>query len=132
MSEYNFKKFTKTGAKLGNYTISISASCSFGFNSGFYNKEQIKNYKKVVLFFDGKRKAVAFQFTNDEKALGAFTVIHGNQGSTGSVTARSFFVENGLDKMNYSGKKTPKKISDEALGNLYVIHLEEKELSKSN
>jgi hypothetical protein len=125
--DYNFKKFTKVGSKLGNYTISLSGkSFSFGFNSGFYTKENIKDYKKVVLFYDAKNKAVAFKFTNDEEAEGAFTVIHSNNGSTGSVTAKSFIINNGISE--YSGKKKPNIIKDDDFGELFVINLLEKKL----
>lgn len=126
MSEYSFKKFTKTGSKLGNYTITVSKGGTFGFNAGFYDKEGIAKYKKVVLYYDAKKRAVAFQFTRDTNAEGSFTLIHSNAGSTGSVTAHSFFINNGLDKMNISGRKTPKKISDQEVGTLYVIDLDEK------
>ncbi len=120
---YNFKKFVKKGARLGNYSISLSPSYSFGFNSGFYNKEGVKNYKKVVLFYDKRQKTVGFQFTRDEDAEGAFTIIHGKTQSTGSVTVRSFIIQNNLYKKNYFGKKTPTKIIDNKIGELFVIQL---------
>src|SRR3989338_5286329 len=110
MSEYNFKKFTKRGSKLGNYSISVTSSYSFGLNSGFYSKEVIKQYKKVVLFYDKAKNAVAFHFTNDEDAEGAFTVVHHNTGTTGSITARSFFIENEINKKELVGRKIPQKI----------------------
>jgi len=124
--EYNFKKFTKVGSKSGNYSISInSKSFSFGFNSGFYSKENINKYKKVVLFFDEQKKAIAFNFTNDEKAEGAFTVVHGNNQSTGSVSTKSFFVNNKLNTAGHSGKRKPKKINSNNFGLLFVIELDE-------
>jgi len=124
--EYNFKKFTKVGSKLGNYSISVNGkSFSFGFNSGFYSKEKIKNYKKVILFFDESKKAVAFHFTNDENAKGAFTIIHSNNRTTGSTTAKSFFIDNKIaGEEKYFGQKTPKKIQDNNFGLLFVIELD--------
>lgn len=123
MEIYNFRKFTRTGSRRGNYSISLSPSFSFGFLSGFYRKEGIKNYKKVILFYDKDSKAVAFQFTNDLESEGAFTVIHGKKQSTGSVTARSFVFENDLNKKEYFGRRIPKKITDNEFGELFVIHL---------
>jgi hypothetical protein len=122
--EYNFKKFTKVGSKLGNYSISFNGkSFSFGFNSGFYNKERINKYKKVILFYDENKKAVAFNFTNDEQAEGVFTVIHSNNKTTGSVTAKSFVVNNKLGREEYFGQRKPKKINDENIGELFVVEL---------
>jgi len=121
MNQYNFVKFTKTGSKLGNYSIGLTKSQTFGFNSGFYNREGIKNYKKVVLFYDKKQKSVAFQFINDERAEGAYTLIHIN--GAGSVTPRSFIAENDLDKDEYRGQRTPEKVRDPQFGTLYVIQL---------
>lgn len=122
---YNFKKFTRTGARFGNYTISLNASYSFGFNSGFYNKENISQYKKVVLFYDPESEAVAFHFTNDENSDGAFTVVHHK--GTGAVSARSFILKNGLNEKKYYGKKGVKKIQDQQFGELYVVDLIKKE-----
>ncbi len=125
MSDYNFIRFTKTGSKLGNYGISVNSSNSFGLLSGFYSKEGIIKFKKVVLFFDKSKKAVAFSFTNDENAEGAFTISHSK--SNGSVSARSFFIENELKQSQFIGKKTPKKEKDDRLGTLYVIDLLKRE-----
>ena len=120
MSDYKFVRFTKTGSK-GSYNISTNASYSFGLLSGFYSKENISKYKKAVLFFDKKNNAVAFSFTNDENAEGAFAITHGK--NTGSVSCRSFFLENELKQEQYLGKRVPRKITDEKLGALYVVDL---------
>lgn len=132
MENYNFKKFIKVGSKLGNYSISFNGkSFSFGFNSGFFVKENIAGFKKVILFYDDNKKAVAFNFTNDEQAEGAFSVIHSKNQTTGSVTAKSFVVENSLCKDEYFGKKIAKKIKDENLGELFVIDLLDDGLQKT-
>lgn len=123
MDEYHLIPFTHTGARVGNYAISLNPTLSFGFLSGFYTKEDIRKYKKVILFFDKDRKAVGFKFTNDPNAEGIFTIIHGKKQSTGSVTAHSFIRANDLDKKEYFGKKTPKKIIDKDFGEVFVIDL---------
>lgn len=120
---YEFEMFTKPGARAGSYEISYNGSGSFGLMSGFYNKENIKNFKKVVLFFDKNRNAVAFKFTNDEDALGAFAVIHAANQSTGAISARSFAISNDIYKSELRGRKTPKKIKDPKFGELFVIEL---------
>lgn len=123
-NSYSFKRFTKVGSKLSNYTISFNGkSLTFGFNGGFYTREKISSYKKVVLFFDDKKKAIAFLFTNNENEKGAFTIIHGNESTTGSVTAHSFVSDNNLKDQRYFGKMEPKKITDKLLGEIFVIDL---------
>ena len=122
MNDYNFKKFTKIGSRLSSYSISFNGkSYSFGFNSGFYAKEEINQYKKVVLFYDKEKKVVAFRFINEDEK-GAFTLVHSTKGKTGSITAKSFIIDNELNKEEYYGKKIPEKINYDNLV-LYVIHL---------
>jgi hypothetical protein len=122
--EYNFKKFTRVGSKLSNYSISFNGkSYSFGFNGGFYTQENIASFKKVVLFFDEERKAVAFSFTNDEKAEGAFSLIHGSNKTSGSVTAKSFIVNSKICDDKYFGSKKPHKIQDVQNGQMFVVEL---------
>lgn len=120
--EYSFVRFTGNGSKLSNYSISVNASFSFGILSGFYSKENINKFKKVVLFFDEKNKAIAFHFTNDENAEGAFAVAHVK--NSASIGARTFFVKHELLRdAKFLGKKLPRKIKDEKLGTLFVIDL---------
>lgn len=127
MSEYNFKKFTARGAKLGNYSISLTKSNSFGFSAAFCGKEGIRKYKKVIMFYDKEKKSVAFHFTNEENAEGAFTVINHKKGKTSSVTCRSFLIANEIDnKPEYFGSRIPKRINYDNLI-LYVVDLKKDE-----
>src|SRR3989338_3971938 len=125
MSDYNFIRFIRKGSKFGNYSISINKSDSFGFNSGFYSKEEIKKFKRVILFFDKSKNAVAFQFTNDDNAEGSYAVTHGK--NSGSVSAHSFFLEHNLKQDQFLGRKIPKKEKDDRLPILYFIDLVKKE-----
>lgn len=92
----------------GDYFISFSKS-DFMISSVFYSKENIKNFSRVVLYFDEEKKAVGFEFTNESNTEGAFVLIHGNKGTTGSISARSFVKANNLDNPEYFGRKIPKK-----------------------
>lgn len=126
-SSYNFVRFTGRGSKLSNYKISINKSGSLGLLSGFYSKENIKNYQKAILFFDRAKKIIGISFTNDLNADGAFKITHNKtHGSSGSITAHSFFVGNDLTQSDYFGQKTPRKEKDDKLGTLYVLDLLEK------
>ncbi len=121
MSEYNFIEFTKLGSKIGNYTVSIHKS-GFSFNSGFYNRENIKQYKKVAFLYDPNKKAIALRFINEDNVKGAFSITH-HKGATGSVTARSFMAEHKLENEEFYRKYEPKKIEDNKFGTLFVLEL---------
>jgi len=118
---FKFELFTKLGARLKNYTISLGRHGGFGFNSSFYNKEGIKNYSHVLLSFDKNSKAVGFQFTSNSKTLGAFTITHGN--NSGSVVAHSFLASCDINPEDYLGKYAPEKYNDKKLGELFYIVL---------
>lgn len=118
--EYNFSKFISVGSRLGNYFISLNKS-GFIISSGLYVKEGIKNFLKVVLYFDNSRKAIGMEFTtniNDE----GFTIIHNNSKTSGSVSARSFIIANSLNDPKYYGRCKPKKINYQGK-NIFVIDL---------
>lgn len=122
MAEFNFKKYVGIGTRSGDYFISFNKS-GFMISSGFYSRENIKNFSKVVLYFDEEKLAVAMQFTNEDNAEGAFKLIHGNNKTTGSVTAVSFVKKYNLNNPSYFGRKVPQKINYEGAGELYVIEL---------
>lgn len=123
-----FQKFVSNGARFSNYSISYNdKSYSFGFSSGFYNQEKIKNFKYVVLFYSDVDNSCAFQFTNEEGADGAFKITHNTNGNSGSVGCRSFIAAHQLHKTEYFGRKKPKKIIDPEFGELWVIKLSGKD-----
>lgn len=127
---YNLEKFVNVGSRVSNYFISFNKS-GFMISSGFYTKEGIKNFSKVVLYFDSEKKAIGMEFINDNDAEGAFALIHANKGTTGSVSARSFITTYNLNKPEYFGRKVPKKI--EYQGNeIFVIDLIENENESKN
>lgn len=119
--DFNFKKFEDIGKRYSNYTISISKSFGIGFNGGFYHKEKVGKFKNVVLHYDPKKKAIAFDFTNDDSEKSGFKITHGS--NSGMIVARSFFKAMGLDVNTHSGKYTPKIFEDKAAGKLFYIVL---------
>lgn len=120
---YKFVPYTNVGSRPGNYSISFNSAGFLGINSGFYVKENIKEYKRLGLYYDKSKKAIGLKFLKEEKAPNSFAIAHSANQSTGSVTARSFVVINNLNKSKYNGQKTPKKIVDPKYGMLYVIEL---------
>lgn len=128
-NSYNLTKFVSVGSRTGNYFISFNKS-GFMISSGFYLKERIKYFSKVVLYFDPERISVGIEFTSDDTAEGAFALTHGNQGRTGSISARSFVIANNLNKKEYFGRRNPKKINYQGR-EVFVIDLinQEQDLS---
>lgn len=120
--KYNLKKFVGMGSRKGDYFISFNKS-GFVISSDFCSKENVKNFSKVALYFDEEKKAVGFEFTNASNTEGAFALIHGNNGTTGSISAISFIKANNLDSPEYFGRKIPKKIAYEGIGDVFIIDL---------
>lgn len=121
----NFEQFTKTGTKLSNNNISISKAHSFGFNSGFYHRNNIKNFKFVVLFYNKQENSIGFLFSNDELD-GKFTVTHSENRTSGGVTCRSFFSNYDLKCGEMAGQYLPQEISHPNFGKMFVIDLNKK------
>jgi hypothetical protein len=122
--KFNFVVFEDVGAKRGSYTISISRHSAFGFNSGFYKKENIKNYSHVILSCDKSKKAIGFSFVKNPKAAGAWKISHGK--NSANVVAHSFFNANDLVPSRYVGKYQPHNYTDHKLGKLFYIILQKK------
>lgn len=119
--KYNLKKFVGVGSRSGDYFISFNKS-GLLISSGFYSQEKIIGFSKVVLYFDEKKVAVGLQFVRDNNAEGGFKLIHGNNKTTGSVSARSFVKTNNLNNPKYFGRKVPKKIDYQG-SEIFVIDL---------
>lgn len=120
---YNFKKFEKTNQRVEN-RITISASNSIGFPTKFFQDNHIGDYKYVVLYYDEIEKAVGIQFTNDEEEKHKFTLVKSKIGYGASIVATSFFKVNGIDAKLYRNKYDWEKVTEDGIGELYVIKLQ--------
>lgn len=127
--KFNFVTFEDVGAKFGKYTISLGAHGGFGFNSGFYKRENIKQYSYVVLSYDANKNAVAFNFTNDSTPKGAWKITHTHNKHSASVVVRSFFAAHDINPEKYTGKYTPNEYIDPKIGKLFYIILKHNEKS---
>lgn len=117
---YNFKKFESTGGKYET-RITITGSRSIGFPTKFYNENNIKRYKFVILFYDEEQKVIGLKFSDDKEEPHKYTLIKSdNYGA--SIVATSFFKKYNLDPKKYKGKYDWKKVRTE-FGNLFVIEL---------
>jgi hypothetical protein len=94
------------------------------FNVGFCHKANLEDTNAVILGYHPKKKAIIFQFTEDEKARGAFRLVH--RGSAASITPHSFFRAYELDQEEIIGCYTPYKQRIPKVGDVWLIKLDEK------
>lgn len=117
-----FQKFEKTNARQED-RITITTSNSIGFPTKFYQDNNLKDLKYVVLYFDKDNMSIGIQFTNNEDEKHKFTILRSNRGYGGAVIATSFFKVNAIDPKIYHGRYEWNKENPEGIGELYVIKL---------
>lgn len=119
---YNFKKFESIGGKYET-RFSITGSRSISFPTKFYEENNIRRFKFVVLFYDEDQKAIGLKFSDDESEPHKYTLIKSdNYGA--SIVATSFFKKYNLDPKKYKGKYDWKRVNTD-FGKLFVIELGE-------
>ncbi len=123
---YQFKKFEGRNVRQED-RITITKSNSIGFPQKFYQDNDIKNFKYVVLFWDESNKAIGIHFTNDEKEKNSFKIIHSKKGYGGQVVVRSFFRTYSIDPKVYHGRYEWEKYNLEGVGEIFVIKLKERD-----
>lgn len=123
VKKLNFVTFEDFGGKFTSYKISLGKHGGFGFNSGFYKKEDIRKYSHVLLSYDKNNNAVGFRFTNDKNLRGVYKIIHTANVNSASVVVHSFFGAHGINYKEYADKYDPKEYSDPQMGKLYYIIL---------
>ena len=128
-----FQQFQKTGVKLGKNIIGIMRSLGFTFSAGFYHRNNVKNYKYVVLFYNPENgRSIGFAFTNSEDVKGKFKLTKSERDTSGSVTCVSFFNNFNLAKNidEIAGKYEPKETEHPFFDKMYYIKLDEKQTKK--
>ena len=120
-NKFNFEEFTSFGGK---FTPKISLGPGgFGFSSGFYNRYGLKDSVALKLFYDKAKMAIGFKFLETNESG---SVKLKNRTIGGYVAARSFLGKYGIDVKKYGGRYDPQEITDDSLGKVYVIQLEER------
>lgn len=127
--DYSFIKFEGTNVRLES-RITITKSKSIGFPTEFSEKNNIKNYKYVVLYFDKNKKAIGIKLTSDELEKNRFSIIKSPKYGA-SIIAQSFFKANGIDPEKYHGRYEWKKVDVEGVGKIFVIELDNQKLENN-
>lgn len=122
----NFVKFEGRNKRQED-RITITKSEGIGFPTKFYQDNNLKDLKFVVLYWDSESKMIGIQFTNDEAEKSKFSILRSGQGYGGNITARSFFKENNIDVKKYYGRYEWEKTNIEGIGELYTVALKERQ-----
>lgn len=117
-------KFEEAGKRMVD-RITITKGGTIGFPTLFYNKNSVKSFKYVILYYSPAEKAIGIELSNDDTEKGKLNISHSNQGYGASVNSRSFFRRNEIDYVAYSDKY---KWTKEPFNGkeLFVIRLTEK------
>lgn len=120
--EYNFEQFTEFKGKF-TQIISLGKTGGFGFSTGFLERNNLKDYGFIKVFYDKNKNAVAFSFYK-EKTEGA--VKFKSRGAGGYFSSKSFIGKYNINPNKYQGRYTPEIINHPDIGRIYVIHLVDK------
>jgi hypothetical protein len=121
--EYNLKKFEGRNARLEN-RLTITKSFSVGFPQKFYQDNEIKTYKYVVLYWDSESKVIGINFTNNEQEKSKFSIIHSKIGYGGSIATRSFLKTNKIDPNIHHGRYEWEKIKIDDTKEVFIVKLD--------
>lgn len=128
-TKFNWKKFDNVHARLED-RITVTKTGAIGFPTKFYEDNNIKEYKYVVLYYDEAQKALGIHFTSDDSQKSKFTIIRSKQGYGGSAVVRNFFKISKVDPEKYYGRYDFTIANEEGIGKLYAFQLKERDDSK--
>ena len=123
--QYSWKRFDNIHARLED-RITVTKNGAIGFPTRFYQDNNIKDYKYIVLYYDEAQKAIGIHFTNDENEKSKFSILHSKQNYGGSAVVRSFFKVSRIDPKIYYGRYDFTVRQEPELGTLYVFQLKER------
>lgn len=125
-TKFSWKKFDNLHARLED-RITVTKTGAIGFPTKFYEDNNIKEYKFIVVYYDESRNALGIHFTADENEKSKFAIAHSKQGYGGSAIVRSFFKVSRIDPKRYYGRYNFSIAEEEGIGKLYVFQLKERE-----
>jgi hypothetical protein len=126
----DFKPFQNEGLTRVIDKITITKGNQFNFPTAMYQRNHLKNYKAVRLYYNKKASQVGIEFLKDQEE-GSFKMILSEGGRYGAfIVAKSFFFLNDLKAEDYAGRYSydSVKFTDmgaDRPGSLYVISLKD-------
>jgi hypothetical protein len=117
--------FTEKGTWKRKPRITITNNDTISFNSAFSYRARLKGKTHVRLAYSPKRRQIIFDFTEDPKAPGSFTLVHKGSNSF-SVACRSFFYAHDFDKEEIAGRYEPHRERIPKIGECWLIRLGER------
>lgn len=124
-----FKLFDNSALSRVVDKITITKNYSINFPSAFYKINNLYEKKSVLLFYNNKRNQMAFVFRNECDPRG-FKITAPNNGQNGGyITAKNFFVLNGIvDKIeigryDYRREETEESVDKDPV---YLLQLKYK------
>ena len=125
--------FKNVRAKVSQPYVIITSRKQIVLSSGFLHHTGLFTSKMthVILAFSKSKKAIALNFTNNDKSIGALKITKiGSQASkknniigTASISASSFFNYHNINCSDYSAKYIAIKENITDIGDLWVIYL---------
>jgi len=111
------EKFIKVGNTATEEKVAIWSKGQIGINRVLVEKRNLKQYKKVVMFFDPAIGQMVFQFTNEETAAGAVNISY-IKNNVALISAKPYLCYFGID--HEVSKKYPAHF-DEASNTLSLL-----------
>ena len=99
-----WQKFTETGRSF-KPKISIRGDVQFGLNTAAVKEFKLKDYKYAILFFDGDKKRIGIQLTNDKDEQGACRLRVRDDSKGAHISAKAYITKYNLDKLEKKDKR---------------------------
>ena len=124
MEEYNFDEFNEAGGRF-KQIISLGEKSGFGLSAGFTRANDLEGVIGVKMFYDKAKNAVAFKFLKTTED-GMLSVKLRDKDKGGYIGGQSFIGKYKIEQKKYTGRYSPKEITDSKYGKIFVIELTEK------
>ena len=128
MENPQWEEFRGAGSRYETYYIGITGNGTISIYAGFYKKEDIKKYKKVLFLYDKQQQLIGIKFSeNDDLGDGTYTLNHSPKKDNAWISATNFFkhYEYKLPLIELKGKYKPTKQEGEK-GTVFIVDLKSK------
>jgi hypothetical protein len=109
----------------GNDRVTIRTHETIHCNAAFSKRAKLNKETLVRLGYSPKRKEIIFDFTEDPKAPGAYSLVQSGKTSF-TIACRSFFRAYNFNMNEIAGRYIPRKERIPKIGECWLIKLAEK------